>query len=52
MPIEDWSCLYFSKDTKEISNFQIKFEISFEKNYYKCDQLYELRELINDKISL
>jgi hypothetical protein len=26
--------------------------ISFEKNYYKCDQLYELRELLNDKISL
>ena len=27
-------------------------KISFEKNYYKCDQLYELRELINDKIRL
>jgi hypothetical protein len=26
--------------------------ISFEKNYYKCDQIEELKELLNDKISL
>ena len=27
-------------------------KISFEKNYYKCDQIEELRELLNDKIAI
>jgi len=49
---EDWNYYVLIFESVAGRNFTIYFLSSFEKNYYKCDQIEGLRELLNDKISL
>jgi hypothetical protein len=49
---EDWNYYVLIFESVAGRNFTIYFLSSFEKNYYKCDQIEGLRELLIDKIKI